>query len=371
MKNKKIKLLFILLLLFLLTGCTKTLTDSDKKVVKYNSEVICNNCESKCKTKKDEINKECSVDDDTETDCLVNEEEVTKLEEELKTCESECENKCTLAKKNETGQNLTSNILCRPTNTDVIEIYETYGVDIKSLPECKNFKAFSTYEGLWISVFVRPLAWLIIKTGTFLNNYGLALVIISILIRAAMMPLTKKTAMQSENLKKAQPEIDRINKKYETKTDKDSQMQKSQETLIVYKKYDINPLSSCLFAIIQIPLLFAFIEAINRTPAIFEGKLLGLHLGITPWVALKRGEWWYLIIVIVLALVTYFSLNLNKGAASTGDAATQKQMDFMNKFMMVFIVYASFTLSTAICIYWISSSAFTVFQNLLVKREKK
>ena len=96
------------------------------------------------------------------------------------------------------------------------------------------------------------------------------------------MPLTKKTAMQSENLKKAQSDIDRINKKYENKQDQQSQMQKSQELMLIYKKYDINPLSNCLFAFIQIPLLFAFIEAINRTPAIFEGKFLGLHLGITP-----------------------------------------------------------------------------------------
>ena len=183
------------------------------------------------------------------------------------------------------------------------------------------------------------------------------------------MPLTKKTAMQSENIKKAQPEIDRINKKYENKLDQDSQLKKSQETLLVYQKYNINPMSSCLFALIQIPLLFAFIEAINRTPAIFEGKFLGLHLGITPWVALKNGEWWYLIVVVVLALVTYFSFKLNKGAGAPGDD-TQKQMDMMNNFMLIFIVYASFTMSTAICVYWISSSAFTIFQNLLVKREK-
>ena len=128
-------------------------------------------------------------------------------------------------------------------------------------------------------------------------------------------------------------------------------------------------MSSCLFALIQIPLLFAFIEAINRTPAIFEGKFLGLHLGTTPWIGLKNGEWWYLILVAILALVTYFSFNLNKGAGAPGDD-TQKQMDTMSKFMMIFIVYASFTMSTAICVYWISSSAFTIYQNLLVKRVK-
>ena len=343
MKNRYSKILMIALSILLLTGCTKNLTDENKKIVRYDAGIICNSCNEEC--------------------------EKVKETEEYDTCKTECETKCTLAKKNQTGQNLTKNILCRPTNKDVLEIYKKYGVDVDKLATCDNFKLFSNYEGLWADLFVKPLAWLIIKVGKLFTNYGLALVLISILIRTLLMPLTKKTAMQSENIKKAQPEIDRINKKYENKLDQESQLKKSQETLLVYQKYNINPMSSCLFALIQIPLLFAFIEAINRTPAIFEGKFLGLHLGITPWVALKNGEWWYLIVVVVLALVTYFSFKLNKGAGAPGDD-TQKQMDMMNNFMLIFIVYASFTMSTAICVYWISSSTFTIFQNLLVKREK-
>ena len=343
MKNRYSKILMIALSIFLLTGCTKNLTDENKKIVRYDASIICNSCNEEC--------------------------EKVKETEEYDTCKSDCENKCNLAKKNQTGQNLPKNVLCSPTNTDVLEIYKKYGVDVDKLVACDNFKLFTNYEGLWADLFVKPLAWLIIKVGKLFTNYGLALILISILIRALLMPLTKKTAMQSENIKKAQPEIDRINKKYENKLDQESQLKKSQETLMIYQKYNINPMSSCLFALIQIPLLFAFIEAINRTPAIFEGKFLGLHLGITPWVALKNGEWWYLIIVVVLALVTYFSFKLNKGAGAPGDD-TQKQMDMMNNFMLIFIVYASFTMSTAICIYWISSSAFTIFQNLLVKRVK-
>lgn len=343
MKNRYSKILMIALSIFLLTGCTKNLTDENKKIVRYDASIICNSCNEEC--------------------------EKVKETEEYDVCKNDCDNKCTLAKKNQTGQNLTKNILCRPTNKDVVEIYQKYGVDVDKLATCDNFKLFSNYEGLWADLFVKPLAWLIIKVGKLFANYGLALVLISILIRTLLMPLTKKTAMQSENIKKAQPEIDRINKKYENKLDQESQLKKSQETLLVYQKYNINPMSSCLFALIQIPLLFAFIEAINRTPAIFEGKFLGLHLGITPWVALKNGEWWYLIVVVVLALVTYFSFKLNKGAGAPGDD-TQKQMDMMNNFMLIFIVYASFTMSTAICVYWISSSAFTIFQNLLVKRVK-
>ena len=96
-KSKKIyKILIIILMLMLTTGCTKTLTDSNKKPV------------------KNEV----------------------------------------------TGQNLTENILCQPKNKVTIKAYKDNGVDISKLPKCENFKITSgKYEGLWNSFFVKPLAF--------------------------------------------------------------------------------------------------------------------------------------------------------------------------------------------------------------------
>ena len=109
------------------------------------------------------------------------------------------------------------------------------------------------------------------------------------------MPIQIKTVRQSENMKKMQPEMARIEKKYKDKTDNESLMAKSQETMMLYKKYNINPLSSCLLAFIQLPIFFAFLEAINRVPAIFEESLLTLQLGTTPLVGIKGGNYIYLI----------------------------------------------------------------------------
>ena len=87
--------------------------------------------------------------------------------------------------------------------------------------------------------------------------------------------------MQSEYMKKANPEIARIEKKYANKdqNDKEVMMQKSQEMMMVYKKYNVNPISGCLLSFLQLPLFIAFLEAINRVPAIFEEKFLFFHLG--------------------------------------------------------------------------------------------
>lgn len=303
--NKFKKLTILAMSVFLLTGCAKNLTDENKKVVKID----------------------------------------------------------------ETGQSLVSNILCQPTDSKAIELYEKYNVDIKSLPNCNEFKITSGgYEGIWNTIFVKPLAWVIIKLGGLVKNYGLAIIIITLALRLAVMPVTKKTAMQSENMKKAQPELEKLEKKYRDCTSQQEMMMKSQEMLAIYKKYNINPMAGCVFALIQIPLFFAFYESMNRLPVIFEGKFLGLNLGMSPLTAMKAGQWYYIILVILVVVVTYFSFKMNQ-TASMG-AEQEKSMKMTTNIMIVFISIASFSISTSIALYWIFNSGFTIFQNLLVKRGK-
>lgn len=272
-----------------------------------------------------------------------------------------------------TGQGLVENVLCRPENEESIKKYEEAGIDINKYPTCKEFSPFKTkYEGIWTSVFVKPLAWVILKIGYVVKDYGLALIIITIIIRLILYPLTNKTAMQSENLAKAKPELDRLEKKYAGKNDQDSMMKKSQEMMLIYKKYNINPLSSCLFAFIQIPLLIAFYEAMNRLPAIFEGKFLHIvDLGKTASSAFtdvingaSALNLLYILLPIIVTIVTHFSFKLNKTATETND----NMMKFMPIYMVGIIGFSSIFISTAICLYWITNSTFTIVQNLIVKR---
>lgn len=272
--------------------------------------------------------------------------------------------------KNATGQALTKNIICKPTNEELVSIYKKNKVNTDKLVECSKFKpTIKAKEGLWDNIFIKPLAWLILKLGYLVKNFGLSVILASIIIRLILYPVTKKSAMQSENLKKAQPELQKLEKKYENKAnDQQAMMQKSQEMMAIYKKYNISLFSGCIIAFIQLPLFIAFLEAINRTPAIFEGKFLGLELGTTPLFALSGGKIYYIILPILVLVVTYFSFKLN-GTQATDDsnpAATSTKM--MMNVMIIVITISSFQLSTAIGLYWITSSLFTVVQNLLVKR---
>ena len=303
MNKNKIKILIMTMILFLTVGCTQVLKDKDKKAVKNP----------------------------------------------------------------DTGQNITENILCRPTSSTTIKIYEDNKVDIKNLVECKDFNITTGgYEGLWTSIFVKPLAFLILSITKLVNSSGFALILTSLLIRLVAYPVTRKTAIQSELIKKAKPDLDKIEKKYKDKNDNDSMMKKSGEMTAVYKKYNINPFSSCLFAFLQLPLFVAFLEAINRVPAIFEENFLGLQLGTTPYVGLKNGVFIYIIVVLIVAASTYFSFKMNSADSLGGG---QSKMTF--RVMCAIITVMSVFMSSALGIYWITTNLFTIVQNMIVKKEKK
>lgn len=274
-----------------------------------------------------------------------------------------------------TGQRLVTNILCKPTDKEMIKLYDKYNksskkkVNLEKLPKCEKMNISGKYDDIWTNTFVKALAWLIIQLGNLVKNYGLGLIIATLLIRLVAFPFTQKAALQSENLKKAKPELEKLEKKYSNKNDRDSQFRKQQEMMFIYKKYNINPLSTCLFSIFQIPLFFAFYEAIMRIPAIFEEKLFGFDLGLSPMSAVTKGDYKYLIFIVIIGSATYFSFKLNAGAGMSSEQ--QQQMKTMSNVMVVMMTIMAFSISTGIAFYWTTTNIFTIIQNLLVKRGNK
>lgn len=89
---------------------------------------------------------------------------------------------------NETGQRLVTNILCKPTDENMIKLYKEYDiaktkVNLDELSDCKKMSLTGEYTDIWTNLFVKPLAWLIIQIGTFLKSYGLGLILTTIFIR--------------------------------------------------------------------------------------------------------------------------------------------------------------------------------------------
>jgi YidC/Oxa1 family membrane protein insertase len=271
-------------------------------------------------------------------------------------------------KNDKTGQTLTENIICKPTNKHTYELYKKNNVKIDKLPECDDFKVTSgKYEGLWTTFFVKPLAFILLFVGRTVKNYGLSVILISLLIRFIAFPITKKTAMQSELMKKAQPELNKLQKKYEGKQDQESMIKQNQEMMAIYKKYNINPMAGCLFSMLQLPIFIAFFEAVQRTPVIFEDKFIGLQLGTTPAVGISSSAFFaYLVLMLIIAGTTFFAFKMN--ATGNMEDPTMKMMPIM---MSGMIIVTALFMPSGLGIYWVTSNLFTIGQNFLVKRSKE
>lgn len=272
-----------------------------------------------------------------------------------------------------TGQTVPTNILCKPTDKKLLDIYQKYNkqlkVPLEKLPECKEFKInLKGSKSIWEGLFIKPLAFLIIKLGEIVKNYGISVILIGLAIRLLLLPVSLKTQKQSENMKKIQPEMQKIEKKYANQTTNDAMMAKSQEMMMLYKKYNVSPFSSCLLAFIQLPLFLAFLQAINRVPVIFEDSLFGMYLGMTPLNGLKSGKYIYIVLIILIIVTTYLSLKKTLDSTSGANPEQAKSMKTTLYMSIGLIVFTSFNLSTAIGLYWVATNGFIVIQNYVIKK---
>ncbi|MCR4581475.1 MAG: YidC/Oxa1 family membrane protein insertase [Bacilli bacterium] len=271
-----------------------------------------------------------------------------------------------------TGQTLTSNILCLPKDEKLLNTYTEYkdklAVNMDDLVVCEKMPAWKTkYDGIWTQIFVQPLSWCIINLGKLVGNYGVAVILLGLIIRLLLLPVTIKTTKQQQVMKELQPQLNKLEKKYAGKDDKDSMMKKSQEMMALYQKYKINPLSSCLTMLIQLPIFFAFLEAINRTPAIFENSLWKFQLGTTPLFGITHGNYWYILLLVLIIGFTIITFMQSMGATNV-NSEQQKQSRMMMIMMMVFIGIASFQLPSAIALYWGIVNIFSVVQTFIIKK---
>ena len=270
-----------------------------------------------------------------------------------------------------TGQNLTDNILCRPTDPEIIKLYEDAGTDLSELPECSDLTITSGSGGIWENVFIVPLAFLLITVGGVVGSYALATIIVSIAIRVVLLPVSIRAMKSTQGMRKAQPEIQKMQKKYEGKTDQESRMKQSQEMMAIWKKYKINPVTGCLMAFIQLPIFMAFFGAIQRLPVLFEEKVIGLQLGTTPAVGISSSTFYmYIILVALIGLTTYFSFKMTM-APNASAPGMEKQMKMMPQIMTVMIIVMSAFMPTALGIMWVSTNIFIICQNTIIQRKSK
>jgi YidC/Oxa1 family membrane protein insertase len=111
----------------------------------------------------------------------------------------------------------------------------------------------------FFSIIAKPLLWFLNLTHSFTNNYGIDIIIISILIKIIFLPLTQISMKSMKEMQKVQPEMNRLKEQY-----KNDKARLQQEIMLLYKRRKINPMSGCLPMLIQIPVFFALYNALQN-----------------------------------------------------------------------------------------------------------
>lgn len=111
-------------------------------------------------------------------------------------------------------------------------------------------------------------------------NIGIAIILYTIIIYLVLTPLQIKQQKMSKMMSVMQPDLQRIEKKYQNKKDQASQMKKSEETMAVYQKYGVSPTGSCSTLLIQMPILLALYQVIYHIPG-YIGSVRNVFQGLT------------------------------------------------------------------------------------------
>jgi len=112
----------------------------------------------------------------------------------------------------------------------------------------------------WFTIVAKPLLWFVNLTHTVTKNFGIDIILISILIKIIFLPLTQISFKSMKEMQKIQPEMNRLRETY-----KNDKARIQQEIMLLYKRRKVNPMSGCLPMVIQIPVFIALYNALQNT----------------------------------------------------------------------------------------------------------
>jgi YidC/Oxa1 family membrane protein insertase len=236
----------------------------------------------------------------------------------------------------------------------------------------------------WLFLLTRPIFWLLIQLYHLTGNFGLALLALTVIVKAATFPLANKSYASASKMKLLAPEIDKIKKLY-----KDDAAKQQQETMALYQREKINPVAGCLPALIPLPIFFALYQVlfvtIEMRQAPFFGFIKDLSdrdptsvwtlFGLIPW----HPETAPLIGTIIggngplhigfLALLYGFIMWLNQAMTpTTGIDPAQRQI---MQFMPLMFIFFFTQMPAGLLVYYCWSTALTIAQQYFIMHRYK
>lgn len=244
------------------------------------------------------------------------------------------------------------------------ELLQSYGMD-------------NVIEYGWFRAIARPLSGIMHFFQSLVGNYGVAIIMLTILVRGCMHPLSRKQVRGTQMMGFLKPQMTKINEKY-----KDDPRQKTMKQQQLFAKYGYNPLAGCLPVFVQMPIFFGLYRSIMvdvelRGQALLPGldwctNLAGpdmlQYFGESTTFLINRGGLVgpYLNLLPLLTIFLFLLQSVIYTPPATDD--TQRMAQRMMKFMFVFMGFMFFRVASGLCIYFIASSTWGILERKLLPK---
>jgi len=208
----------------------------------------------------------------------------------------------------------------------------------------------------FFGVIARPLFLWLKWTFGWVHNWGWAIVIQTLIINVALLPLRVSSMKSALKMQKVAPQIKAIQEKYKKYSMRDPRKQEmNQEVSALYKAEGVNPVGGCLPMIIQMPFLFAYYSMLGAALDLRQAHWLWIHDLSSP------DPWHLLPIGIIITMLLTQRMTPQPGM----DASQQKMMTFMMPLMLGVI---SWNLAAGLCLYWSEGNLIAIAQQAVMNR---
>ena len=216
----------------------------------------------------------------------------------------------------------------------------------------------------WFDVIAQPTLYLLNFFYGIVKNYGIAIILVTIIFKAVFWPITQKGLKSMKNMQKLQPKMVKLKEKY-----KDDPARMNKEVMNLYKTYKVNPLGGCLPMVLQIPVFFALYKVLLMCVELRHAPFMLWISDLSAPDRLPIGiDIPYLGGIPVLTLLMGGSMFLQqKMTPTTADPTQAKIMMFLPVlFTFMFVNFAS-----GLVLYWFVNNLLAIFQQQMINRQKK
>lgn len=210
----------------------------------------------------------------------------------------------------------------------------------------------------WFWFLARPMLWVLNGIHHVVMNYGVAIIIMTILLRLLMWPLTRKSYVSMAAMQKMQPEMQRIQKLYAN-----DKMRLQMEMMKLYQTHKTSPMSGCLPMLIQIPIFFALYKALLVSVQMRNAHFL--------WISDLSAMDPYFILPILMGATMYLQQKLQSPRANTSGNDVAVQTQRMMRWMPILFTVMFAWMPAGLVLYWTVSNIFGIIQMQIIKKQTK